>query len=348
MSGRNIFLSLFSLFLITHSLNLFSQNDSIIMSNGNLLVGEIKELKQGVLQYKTSYSDSDFKIEWDKVKYLKSNKMFIVLLSNNERHYVHLRTDSTNQEFILINDLYGNQQSVLPIDIIYLKRIKQSFVSRFSLLLSLGYTLTKENNNSQFNGRLNTSYQSSKFNANANFSFIRNFQTIDDTINTNTRRTEGGLGANFYIFKNLYLTAQSDLLQSSEQKLRLRAITKGGVGRYLVNNHIQYLMMSAGAAWNYENFEDPEVTDKNSLEGFVGLQYNIFDMGDLGLQSSVFAYPGITENGRFRTDFNLNLKYDLPMDFFLSLGYTLNYDNQPAEGATNTDYVLQTSFGWEL
>jgi hypothetical protein len=36
------------------------------------------------------------------------------------------------------------------------------------------------------------------------------------------------------------------------------------------------------------------------------------------------------------------------MDFFLSLGYTLNYDNQPAEGATNTDYVLQTSFGWEL
>jgi hypothetical protein len=171
---------------------------------------------------------------------------------------------------------------------------------------------------------------------------------VDDTIKTSTRRTEGGLGINFYILKNLYITAQSDLLQSTEQKLALRAITKGGLGKYLVNNQTQYLMVSAGAAWNFENFEDPEVTDKNSLEGFVGLQYNIFDMGDLGLQSSVFAYPGITENGRFRTDFSLNFKYDLPMDFFLSMGITLNYDNIPAEGAADTDYVLQTSFGWEL
>jgi hypothetical protein len=36
------------------------------------------------------------------------------------------------------------------------------------------------------------------------------------------------------------------------------------------------------------------------------------------------------------------------MDFFFSLGFTLNYDNRAAQGATDTDYVLQTNFGWEL
>ena len=348
MTNRNICYTLFLAFFLTTSLGLFSQNDTIIMANNNVLVGEIKELKQGVLQYKTSYSDSDFKIEWDKVKYLKSSKMFIVNLSNNERYYGHLMTDSIIRDIVLITDELGHEYRVNPVDIVYLKKIKQTFSSRLSLLLSLGFTLTKENNNSQFNGRLNTGYQSNKVNANASFNFVRSFQTIDDTITTSSQRTEGGLGINFYILKNLYITAQSDLLQSSEQKLTLRAITKGGLGHYLVNNHMQYLMLSAGAAWNFENFEDPAVASKNSLEGFLGFQCNIFDMGDLGLQSSVYAYPGVTEKGRFRTDFNLNLKYDLPLDFFLSVGVTLNYDNRPAPGATDNDYVLQTSFGWEL
>ncbi len=340
------FLILFA--ILATSSKVLSQTDSLVMSNDNYLVGEIKELKQGVLQFKTSYSESDFKIDWDKVKYLHSNKMFVILLSNNERHYARLSTDSLHKNLIQITDRNGNRESVQTVDIVYLKKIKQSFVSRLSLLMSLGYTLTKENNNSQFNGRLNASYQSSKINANASFSFIRSFQTVDDTIVTSTRRTEGGLGVNFYVLRNLYITAQSDLLQSTEQKLALRAITKGGLGKYLINSHLQYLMISAGAAWNFENFEDPESTDKNSLEGFVGLQYNIFDMGDLELQSNLYGYPGITESGRFRTDFNLNLKYDLPLDFFLSLGFTLNYDNRPAQGAADTDYVLQTGFGWEL
>ena len=39
-------------------------------------------------------------------------------------------------------------------------------------------------------------------------------------------------------------------------------------------------------------------------------------------------------------------KYDLPMDFYIKLGFTLNYDNQPVEGAPEADYVFSTGFGW--
>jgi hypothetical protein len=46
-------------------------------------------------------------------------------------------------------------------------------------------------------------------------------------------------------------------------------------------------------------------------------------------------------------DFAFDTKYDLPLDFYIRLGLTLNYDNQPVEGAGETDYVFQTSFGWE-
>jgi len=74
----------------------------------------------------------------------------------------------------------------------------------------------------------------------------------------------------------------------------------------------------------------------------------LFDFGDLDVNTTIYAYPGITEKGRFRTDFNLNVKYDFPLDFFINFGFTLNYDNKPAQEASTVDYVLQTTVGWEL
>ena len=44
----------------------------------------------------------------------------------------------------------------------------------------------------------------------------------------------------------------------------------------------------------------------------------------------------------FRVDYEISNQIDWYN------GLTLNYDNQPVEGATDTDYVFQTTLGWEL
>jgi hypothetical protein len=41
-------------------------------------------------------------------------------------------------------------------------------------------------------------------------------------------------------------------------------------------------------------------------------------------------------------------KYDIPWDFYVKLGITVNYDNQPAIEGTQYDYILKTGFGWEF
>jgi hypothetical protein len=86
----------------------------------------------------------------------------------------------------------------------------------------------------------------------------------------------------------------------------------------------------------------------SSAEAYLGLEYKIFDLGDLKLNTSVYSYPSLTEKGRFRTDFNFDIRYEFAFDLFFGIGYTFNYDNQPAPGADPVDYVLQTSIGWEL
>ena len=112
-----------------------------------------------------------------------------------------------------------------------------------------------------------------------------------------------------------------------------------------------YLVISGGAAWNYEDYTNPDSTQvnpRNSAEGFLGVEYNIFDIGDLDLKTSVFGYPSFTESGRFRTDFAFDIRYEFAFDLFFGIGFTLNYDSKPASGSDPTDYVLQTTLGWEL
>ena len=86
----------------------------------------------------------------------------------------------------------------------------------------------------------------------------------------------------------------------------------------------------------------------NSAEGFLGIEYKIFDIGNLDLITTVYRYPSLNESGRFRTDFNFDLPHEFAFDLFFGIGFTWNFDNKPAPGSTTTDYVFQTSVGWEL
>jgi hypothetical protein len=55
-------------FLIFFSLASYAQHDSLVLKNGNVIVGEIKSLDKGVVTIETDYSKSDFTIEWSGIK----------------------------------------------------------------------------------------------------------------------------------------------------------------------------------------------------------------------------------------------------------------------------------------
>jgi hypothetical protein len=335
-------------------LNLTAQTDSLVFNNNNYIVGEIKSLKQGILKIETDYSDSDFTVEWDQIKYLKSEQIYLITLSKGDRYNGSIETVPGDPSKIIVQDLNDGDVNVNMMDIVFLKSVEQNFIGRMDILLSIGYTQTKANNNRQFTGRTEIGYLSNTFAFNANFDMVRSFQeeTQDSTtVKINTKRTEAGAGARAFIVKDWFALVNTNLLQSTEMQLNLRAVTKGGFGNYIINNQQMYFVAAAGAAWNYEDYTNPGTTPVNprsSAEAFLGLEYKIFDIGDLKLNTSVYGYPSLTEAGRFRTDFNFDLRYEFAFDLFFGIGFTWNFDNKPAPGSTTTDYVFQTSVGWEL
>jgi hypothetical protein len=120
-----------------------------------------------------------------------------------------------------------------------------------------------------------------------------------------------------------------------------------GMGKYVIHTNKSYRGFSLGANYNMENYLAVTTPDRQSWEGSTGTELNLFNMGDLSLLSSLIAYPSLTESKSWRTDFMFDAKYDLPLDFYINLVYTLNFYNQPASRSEKTDYVFHTGFCWE-
>lgn len=322
--------------------SLFAQTDSLIMKNGHTVVGEIKGMSRSVITIETDYSDSDFKVDWDEVSQVFSDQFYLVTLSNGTRLNANVNTDNSDSNSIILSTPDDDISTTIN-EIVYLKPLEGDFISRMSASVSVGYNITKANNLHQFNARVNLGYLANFWSITAFYDAVRSTQ---DDVN-DVARTNAKAEFNYFLKNDWFLLFSQEFLQNDEQLLELRSTSKAGLGKFIVHTNSTNFGVSAGAVWNNESFTD-DTPNRNSAEGFLGAQLDMFDIGDLSLLTAATVYPSLTEKDRVRADFKFDLKYDLPHDFFITLGYTHNFDNQPIEGAAKNDYVFQTSVGWEL
>ena len=349
---------LFLLFVVFLSFQVSAQIDSLLLGNNNLIVGEIKSMDKGVLTIETEYSDSDFKITWDEIKTISSQTNFLITLSNGRRFNgklnsvdtAHIRIDYYDPERILrLKRAEGKLQEtdlteIVPIsDIVYLNAVDEGFWSRLSANFDIGWSLTKANNLQQFNIRSGLGYLADRWKASANLNSIRSTQDEVDDI----KRTDGSAAFNYFLPKDWFLLYNLTYLSNTEQLIKSRVGNQIGLGKYVVHTNKTYFGFQTGVNLNSESYFD-DTPSRNSGEALIGTQLNLYAIGDLNLLTTLTAYPSLTEKGRFRTDFSMDVKYDFLDDFYIKVGTTMNYDNQSIEGAADLDYVFQTTVGWQL
>ncbi len=338
--------------------------DVIKLKNGNELNGEIKSMDRGVLTIETDYSDSDFKVEWDKLSYIKTGSKYIVSLSKEsiegmksfmaesdsigDRINATLESHPTNPDMIILHT-YRGDKTVKYSQIVYLKSFNESFLSRLNATIDVGFNIAKANNLSQLNIGSTLGYLADKWGADAGLNIVNSEQ---DSV-ARVHRLDANAGFNWYLPKNLYLATSATFLENDEMQLDLRSTYKVGLGFFILRTNHLYLKIEGGAAYTNEKYfaTDVDPVDPNprtSGEGYIGSELNLFDIGDLNLMTNIVVFPSFTEDGRIRTDFKFEAKYDLPYDLYIKAGTTVNYDNQPAVEGSEYDYVMNTGLGWEL
>jgi hypothetical protein len=317
-----------------------AQTDSLLLNNGDVIVGEIKELNRGVLTIETDYSDDDFKIEWKGVREIYSESRLVSTLTNGRRYSGAIGT--IGDDTLKIMDKDDGEIVFAKQDLVFLKTLDETFASRLYANIDFGLSLTKANNLRQVSMRSKVGYLAESWQADASYNNLYSVQDESEPI----RRLDGGLTYRYYLPADWYLPVDLTFLSNTEQLLDIRMNGKAGIGRYFLRTNNYFLGFAVGASYVSEYFSSEE-PDKSSFEGYLGSELNLYDIGDLSLLTRAVVYRGITESGRWRSDVVFDAKYDLPLDFYIRLGITLNYDNQPAENAPDSDYVLSSGFGWE-
>ncbi|MCF6170703.1 MAG: DUF481 domain-containing protein [Bacteroidales bacterium] len=318
----------------------FSQNDSLVLKNGDVIVGELKNMDKGVVTFSTDYSDSDFKIEWDGITSMYTHTSYLINMSNGDRYNGKLKAAGNQKVLIFMEE--GGSREVGFMDIVYLKSVDKGFWEKIDAFVDVGLDITKANNVVTFSTRSGIEYMARIWSL--GLTFNTNFTKQDE--GPNTSRTDGGLSYKYFLPKSFYIPVSVNYLSSSELNLNSRWTALAGAGYYFIRTNSLYWGADLGGAFNAENYIPDSIPDVNSFEGYFGTDLSLFDIGDFSLSTKAKAYPSFTEKGRWRIDFNFDTKYDLPLEFYIKLGWSLNFDSKPPSGS-DLDYVIYTGFGWE-
>jgi len=330
----------FIFFLIFPISQIFSQVDTLLFQDGSLILGEVESLEKGVLTFDTEFDDKDFKIEWDEIKAIHTETILYITLKGGLHFYgvLHSKNDSTIE--IISRD--GETLEVKDENIVVLVPVKSGFKDRFEAEIDFGLGLAKSNNLKQLNNSNLIGYQTDKWKSHISFDIMISSQDSTETI----KRSESEVVFQYIIYKDWYLVPSAKHLSNTEQDLKYRWNAQIGVGNFIVRTNKIYWGVVIGFNRNIEKYlnDDPK---KSTWEAMISTTVDLFDIEDFDFLTDLYIYPGLTENKRWRVDWNLKVKYDLPLDFYIKTEFALNYDNLPVEGASDLDYVTAFGLGWE-
>lgn len=324
-------------------LNVFAQSpDSIQTNAGDIITGKIQSMNKAILVVETDYSDEDFKLEWEEVRKLRTGAKYRMQDRDGEiftgKIYFN-RHESDSLSIIKENTTLRKEVN----SIMEITELDEKFIDKLRLGINLGYSYTKASGSQQISVRSNAGYVTDKWAFRAS---VNSFDTrIGEVV---TSRSDANMNFQYTLANNWFVIGNLDLFNSEEQQIQLRTTGAAGMGNYLIRNYNMIFLLYTGAAFNNEVFTNTEGEDFQSYEAFIAGQYDLFGDGDLDVLTNFVLYPSITNSGRFRASYSMDLLWDLIYDFEAKLGFSLNYDSKPPNNSAKSDYVVSLTIGWSL
>ena len=313
--------------------------DVVTMTTGERLVGEIKKLEKDVLTLETTFSDSDFKIEWEKIASLESDREFLIETFDGKRLSGTLKVDPAQKGNVLV----GTVSVPLP-QLAAMVPYERSFWSRFDAGFDFGYSMTQANSAKQLTVGGTLMYRDRQVVDTALGNAFKSAQSNA----SDTQRWDFGNDFRYLLGDRWYANTSQDFLNSDEQGLDLRTTIGGGGGRYLLRSSSQYLAVGGGLAWTREDYTDPAIETKDSGEAYIGTEFMTEKLKIADLVTRFNYYPSLTIDNRYRINYTFDLDFNLPGDWYIRVSLFENYDSKPPSGLSKNDYGWSNAFGFKF
>lgn len=321
--------------------------DTLDLNNGDRIIGEVKVLENGLLEYKTD-NIGTIKVKWDRVVQLTSRLYFEVETRGGVRYFGTLpRSDSVGYLAVALD-----QVMVIPLaEIVVIQRIKQSyFWDRIDGYLDLGFSYAKSHKTLQLTSGVEATYLTNNWAVSlVGDLFIQRQDQADPTRRWSVQ-PKGQLQ-----LPNRWLTyLQVQLQQNQELGLDLRTLFSPGGGRELVRSNSHVATAFLGLAASKEWYADSTVASgqrlTTNLEGSVSASYQAFryDSPELDFSVTGQLFPSISDPGRFRAEGDSRVRYEVLTDFYITLSARLSADTRPPNPDTpKSDFTTTLSISWK-
>ena len=326
--------------------------DVVWLANGDRVTGEVVRLQHGKLELHTD-SIGDVWIEWNDISRIESEYQFQIERTDGTRITGTIEKSSDQDTLTVIGE--SETVSFAHENVVRISQIEDTFWEGLQGSLTMGYSFTKASDVAQGNLGFRATHRDE----------IRSW-TIDggtiitsDQADENTQRSNLSLSTTRFRSNRWFNSYLLGLESNDELRLNLRSSLGAGIGRYLIQTNTSELSLVGGLLGTAENLNpeddgDPatkSASSQESVEGMFGVDYSryIFDDPTVDLSVSLFAFPSITQSGRTRAQFDVNLRWALIHDLFWDLAYYNTYDSEPPSGSTSTnDYGVVTSIGYSF
>jgi hypothetical protein len=320
-------------------------SDLVTLRNGNPVVGEVKSLKRGTLNFDTEEMDV-VPIDWEDIASVTSPLFFEIDTSDGRQFYGSLAAGASPGLLVIVGD---QRTDTLPFpQIVEIGPIESGFFARTNGFVDFGTNIAKANSlrSIQLKGRF--AYRGPKWGFSVDGdTYYQSQESTDDegnTIETETNRNSLQGTLNRFFGARWVASASGRAESNDELNLDNRFLGILG-GQYLIVRN-QGIEFSAGAGFAYNDEQFVDTDRQTSGEVLVTGTFDVFDVGDIDVFAGLDTYTNLRES-RYRVNFDGRVSWEIFDDFYLGFTATNRFDSKPpSETAEKNDFQYGVTIGW--
>ncbi len=321
----------------------YTQKDTIHLFKGQELIGDIKGARFGELTLDDN-SINIIEMKMYKIRRINAVQRFKIE-SNSKIIYYGVMKEGKQDGWvrILLDDSSTVDLSILDINTI--TALEKGFWTRLNGTFGAGFTYTKSKDLGQFNINTDIYYFGEVADYQLSLSAI---SSIDSGVFSRDRENGElffGLNLSPTWFMALGLEYERNLELSIARRFQELV---GGGNKLIVKKYLQ-LMVITGMTFNQEK-STSGVSSDLLLEVPLIVRFNFFKYSNPNLQinTTQSIFYSLSQKNRTRYGGNFSFSWEILKDFYWSINPYANFDTQPPEGTTKSDYGVAINLTYKF
>ncbi len=319
--------------------------DWLILTSGEMLKGEIKEMFDGELLFDSDIL-GDVSIDWDDIKEIRSTRPMSLRLNRRETISGTIKFEG---EDIAVESADGTVTTVNRNNVVSMVQDHKSELENWSFEVGVGVNIQRGNTNeTAYSANISAVRQTAL--TRYTFNYLGNYTRTNGTTTTSNQLINTYF--DYYLDKQIFIRpAFAQYYKDPFQNLEYQITVGAGIGYQIMDTSTFDWEVVAGPVYQMTGYDSVPAGQPQSVRSpgaLVQTTYSYDITGDLTLDGDYQVTVTERSSGLINGNFNTTLTYEINDLLDINTSFIWNYIAYPAEtssGETPSPSDMQLIFG---